>query len=202
MAEVRLRLDFHGTKIPKTSADSLRVNISFSYKGPGQILEIETNSGKKGVWGDYDQESPTYRDSKTVYKSDTFKSYTFSRTIPLSFWGDRQIEDCAVEVVIRGEGVYGDAVMWDAYTMNLEGAPPVGEYRLITQASPIAAGRVLRDPDKTRYALGEVVKLTAEPYSGHRFTLWDVDGQFLDYSNPINFMVMAEHTVTAHFKRI
>lgn len=118
MAQVRLRKDFYGSLIPKVSSDSLLVTVKFDYKGPAQTLEIETNTGKRGLYGDYDQESPTYYDSKAVTASDTLKSYTFSRSIPLSFWGDRQIDDGAVEVVIRGDGVYDDAVLWDAYTVN------------------------------------------------------------------------------------
>ncbi|KKN87045.1 hypothetical protein LCGC14_0263150 [marine sediment metagenome] len=137
MAEVRLRKDFNGTQIPKTSADYLRISISFSYKGPAQTLAIETNTGKRGVWGDYDQESPAYQDSKPVSQSETLRSYSFSRNIPLSFWGDRQIDDCAVEVVIRGEGVYADAVIWDAYTVNL-GAPPSGKEAPQIQTLPAA----------------------------------------------------------------
>jgi len=119
MAEVRLRKDFYGNLIPKVSSDNLTVTVEFEYKGPAQTLDIEVNSGKKGLWGDYDQESPTYHTSKYVSKSDTFRSYSKSYTMPLSFWGSREIDDCAVEVVIRGEGVYDDAVLWDAYTVNV-----------------------------------------------------------------------------------
>jgi len=115
--EVRLRQDFYGTKIPKTSADYIRMTISFNYNGPDQTLEIEINTGKRGIWGDYDQESPAYYFPKPVYA--WAKSYMFNTGIPLSFWGDRRIDDCAVEIVIRGEGVYADAVIWDAYTVNL-----------------------------------------------------------------------------------
>jgi len=119
MAEVRLRKDFYGTLIPKVSSQSIRVYIEFEYKGPAQTLDIESNTGKRGLWGDYDQESPTYHDSKYVSESETFRSYHFSRTIPLSFWGTREIDDGAVEAVITGEGVHDDAVIWDAYTVNI-----------------------------------------------------------------------------------
>ncbi|GAJ24140.1 unnamed protein product, partial [marine sediment metagenome] len=88
---------------------------------------------------------------------------------------------------------------WSVITIT--GVPPA-EFRLTTKAEPIGAGRVFKEPNKTRYAYGEIVKLTADPYSGHRFTYWDVDGEYLDYINPINFIVLADHTVTAHFERI
>lgn len=118
MAEVRLRTDFYGSKIPKVSSQSISVTLGFKYKGPAQTLSIETSTGKKGLWGDYDQESPAYYDSKSVSASDTLKSYTFTRSIPLSFWGTRKIDDGAVEVVISGQGVSADAILWDAYTVN------------------------------------------------------------------------------------
>jgi len=140
MAQVKLRKDFYGTKIAKVSSDYLYVTIEFDYSGPAQTLEIEVTSGKRGAWGDYDQESPAYYHSKSVYESDYLRHYSFSCGLPLSFWGTRQIDDCAVEVVIRGEGVYDDAVFWDAYTVNLApagisfqigiwGVPDFGSYQ-------------------------------------------------------------------------
>lgn len=202
--EVRLRQNFYGSKIPKTSADYLRITISFSYKGPAQTLEIETNTGKKGLWGDYDQESPAYYDSKTVYKSDTLRSYTFSRMIPLSFWGDRQIEDCAVEVVIRGQGVYADAVIWDAYTVNLV-APR--EYTLTTICEPdvgyveqwvFEAGNwVQRYPQI--YSPGEEVTIIAvSPFPEYyRFTHWSGDASG---SNATTTITMNRNkSVVAHY---
>ena len=117
--EVRLRTDFYGTLVPKVSSQSILITVGFNYKGPAQTLSIETNTGKKGLWGDYDQESPAYYDSKAVSASDALQNYTFSRYIPLSFWGDRQIDDGAVEVVISGQGVYADAIIWQAYTVNI-----------------------------------------------------------------------------------
>lgn len=117
--EVRLRTNFYGLSIRKYSYQNLGVHISFQYKGPAQTLEVEYNSGKKGLWGDYDQESPAWHRSVVVPASGTFKPYTTNNIIPLSFWGTRKIDDCAVEVVIRGQGVYDDAVLWDAYTINL-----------------------------------------------------------------------------------
>ncbi len=201
MAEVKLRKDFYGTKIPKVSSDSIWITVGFKYKGPAQTLDIETNTGKRGLWGDYDQESPTYHDSKAVSASDTFRSYTFSRSIPLNFWGTRQIDDCAVEVVIRGEGVYADCVLWDAYTVNIG----VVGYTLTTRVSPSGAGWVTKEPDKATYSYGEIVKLTATPAPGYTFYYWDCDGEMLRLKNmrlagsSINFMVLASHTVTAHF---
>lgn len=119
MAEVRLRKNLYGKLVPKVSSDKLIVIVFFTYQGPAQTLEIETNTGKKGLWGDYDQESPAYHDPKAVGASEAPVYYSFIKLIPLSFWGSRKISDGAVEVVVKGQGVYDDAVIWDAYTVNL-----------------------------------------------------------------------------------
>lgn len=120
MAEVvTLRQDFYGTKIPKVSSDSLMVLVPFTYKGPAQTLKVEVNTGKRGIYGDYDQESPAYYYNKTVSKSDTLAYFSILAFIPLSFWGSRKIDDCAVEVVFRGQGIYTEAILWNAYTVNL-----------------------------------------------------------------------------------
>ncbi len=202
MAEVRLRKDFHGTLIPKVSSDSLRVKVEFDYKGPAQTLDIESNTGKRGLWGDYDQESPTYHDSKYVSKSDTFRSYTFTRYIPLSFWGSRQIDDCAVEIVIRGEGVYADAVLWDAYTVNI--APP-GEYSLTVSVASPAVGWVSKSPDKPKYSAGEAVKLTANldswAFGYYRFDHWVING-VTRTSNPITITMDGNKSVVCYFRAI
>jgi len=197
MAEVRLRKDFYGSLIPKVSSDSLRVNISFSYQGPAQVLDIETNTGKRGAWGGYDQESPAYHDSKAVSASDTPRSYTFSRYIPLSFWGLRQIDDGAVEVVIRGTGVYDDAVLWNAYTIA-----PAAEYTLDVSVATPAVGYVTKSPNKAVYTAGETVTLTAYLDS------WAVGSYVLDHwvvngvaraGNPISITMNQNTVVTAHF---
>ncbi|MBA7684504.1 hypothetical protein ES703_92904 [subsurface metagenome] len=200
--EVKLRRNFYDTLIPKVSSDSLRVKVEFDYKGPAQTLDIETNTGKRGLWGDYDQESPTYHDSKYVSKSDTFRSYTFTRYIPLSFWGSRQIDDGAVEVVIRGEGVYDDAVLWDAYTVNI--APP-GEYTLTVSVASPAVGWVSKSPDKPKYSAGEKVTLTAYLDSWaigyYRFDHWVING-VTRTSNPITITMDGNKSVVCYFRAI
>jgi len=270
MAQVRLRKEFYGTLVPKVSTDNLYIDLTFTYKGPAQTLTIDTTSGKRGAFGDYDQESPLYRNSFPVTESDTPKTYTFRCYIPLSFWGDRVITDCAVEQKISGEGVYDSAVLWDAYTVNVgvakysltllvspSGAgyctgggqydanawatitaypysgyvfdhwggdyygtdnparimmaydktvtayfkpvtPPSG-FTLTVHVLPSGTGYVTKSPDKPTYSEGETVVLTATPASGYRFSYWDCDGEWLGSANPISFLVMASHTLTAHF---
>lgn len=200
MAQVRLRKDFYGTKIAKVSSDSLRVTVSFDYQGPAQTLTIETNTGKRGLLGDYDQESPTYHDSRAVSASDTPRGYTSTRYIPLSFWGSREIDDGAVEVVIRGQGVYGDAVMWDAYTVNI-GLPPVEKYTLTTSVSPWNAGYVVKEPDKAEYDAGERVRIYAEVYTAeYAFDYWGGDAR--GTLSPTWVTLDGDKHVIAYFKRV
>lgn len=82
--------------------------------------------------------------------------------------------------------------------------PPPGEFWLEVlpdiEDYEIFGGWATKEPDKAKYTFGEIVKLTAYPVYGWRFTYWDVDGQFLDSNNPINFMVTADQVVTAHFE--
>ncbi|MBA7709598.1 hypothetical protein ES703_118519 [subsurface metagenome] len=196
MAEVKLRKDFTGTLVPKVSTDNLYIDLNFTYKGPAQTLSIDTSSGKKGIWGDYDQESPTYRNPFPVSKSDTPRSYTFRCYIPLAFWGDRIIEDCAVEIKISGEGVYDSAVLWDAYTVNV-GVPPVEKYTLTTSVSPSGAGYVVGGGT---YDAGEVVMVYAESSPGYAFDHWggDASGTW----SPTYITMDRNKHVTAYFKTV
>jgi len=85
--------------------------------------------------------------------------------------------------------------------------PPVG-YTLSIHVRPMAAGRVIKEPDKLTYTYGEIVKLTASPVPQpfvapkYKFSHWEVNGEFLDYINPINYMVTKDYTVTARFREV
>ncbi|MBA7667987.1 hypothetical protein ES703_76089 [subsurface metagenome] len=80
-----------------------------------------------------------------------------------------------------------------------EVAPPE-EYTLDVRSDPIWGGTVTKNPNKPRYSLGEIVQVTAEGRLGRDFDYWTLEtGEYLDTANPINFMVMASHTLTAHF---
>jgi len=83
--------------------------------------------------------------------------------------------------------------------------PPVGKFTLTTSTEP-AVGYVTKKPDKDLYESGERVKLTAFLKSQYAdkyiFQSWWVDDEFLDTANPINFIVMASHHLTAYFLEI
>jgi len=79
----------------------------------------------------------------------------------------------------------------------------LGYYQLKVKADPVIGGWVVLEPDKGEYAFGEIVRLTAKesPSLGYKFRYWDCDGAWLDTTNPLNFLVAADHTLTAHFKQ-
>ncbi len=81
---------------------------------------------------------------------------------------------------------------------------PAGQYTLALAAVPEGSGFLVRNPwgtgvNSNQYAYGAVVSITAQPASGYQFAYWDADGENLGNANPINFAVMRNHTVTAHF---
>ncbi|MBA7680830.1 hypothetical protein ES703_89151 [subsurface metagenome] len=87
---------------------------------------------------------------------------------------------------------------WGVITIE-EVLPPPGEYTLTVWVSPMAAGWVIKEPDKTKYSYGEIVKLTAREAPGYSFESWWVGDEFLSSSNVINFMVVGDHTITAYY---
>lgn len=78
--------------------------------------------------------------------------------------------------------------------------PPPGEFTLLTKAAPLAGGWVTKEPDKALYSEGEIVRCTAHPAPGRSFNYWTLEtGEYMGSQSPISFMVMASHTLTAHF---
>ena len=111
--------DFTGNKVRKTWQDSIRALVSYNWKGSGN-LEIWFSAGKKGWLGDYDQESPAYKQVIPMPTTSVFVPWGSWQDIPLYFWGDRRIGDGAVEVVFKLPG-RADIIIqiWDAYTVNI-----------------------------------------------------------------------------------
>ena len=62
------------------------------------------------------------------------------------------------------------------------------------------SGSVVKNPDKTRYANGETVKVTAKPARGYQFTGWS--GSISGKANPVSVVMKGNRTITANFKRI
>jgi len=188
------------TKIPcnsisKRQDQTLKVRTNYTYRGPAMRGRLGAIVTQKGLITEFDEISSTRRE---VYVD--LPAATTPQSLATDIAG-LPLAGCAAKA---GYGI-------KVYALDLDGKPewgclnvltvtaPEEEFRLITVASPSYRGKVVRFPDKTTYSLGEVVRLTATPSPGNRFTYWDVDGELLSYDNPINFAVFADHTVTAHF---
>ncbi|GAI16482.1 unnamed protein product [marine sediment metagenome] len=61
---------------------------------------------------------------------------------------------------------------WWVVAAFREVAPPPAQYTLEVTIEPPATGYVTKSPSKARYSAGEVVTLTAKPYSGYEFDHW------------------------------
>ena len=115
-----MAIDFVGTLIPKMSSDNLSITCNYKWTGLGQAIEVWFSAGKKGLSGEYDQESGAYKQSVTLPTATTPLSKSITQVIPLSFWGTRQISDGAVEIVFKVSGISDVIVhIWDAFTVNL-----------------------------------------------------------------------------------
>lgn len=89
---------------------------------------------------------------------------------------------------------------WGVITIE-EAAPPEEQYTLELASEPFIGGNIIDEPDKPYYSYGEIVKLTADPFSllGYRFSHWTFDGEWMGTSNPINLMMTRSGRVTAYF---
>jgi hypothetical protein len=70
-------------------------------------------------------------------------------------------------------------------------------YTLTVAASPSDGGTVSRLPEKTEYAGGSFVALTANPASGYEFTRWE--GDATGSANPTTILMNGDKTVAAVF---
>lgn len=86
-----------------------------------------------------------------------------------------------------------------SFSVNITEAP-IEYYVVKVAADPVWGGWVVQEPDKNKYAYGEIVKLTANPFWGFDFLYWDFNGEWLDNYSPINLLVTRDGTVTAHFR--
>ncbi|MBA7476497.1 hypothetical protein ES707_11883 [subsurface metagenome] len=80
-----------------------------------------------------------------------------------------------------------------------------GVYTLTVRQSP-AVGWITKDPDKAKYAYGEIVKVTTYMDSWaigtYALNYWDCDGEWVGTAASFNFMVLASHTLTANYRKL
>ncbi len=122
--------------------------------------------------------------------------HSLTRALNLHYGSGETIGDGAIRVVLKIPGQADKAgYLWNAFKITKVAAG----FTLTVASSPSGTGSVKKEPDKASYSSGEIVKLTATPASGYKFSYWDCDGESMGTTNPINFMVLASHKVTAHF---
>lgn len=81
----------------------------------------------------------------------------------------------------------------------LQGTGTLPTYTLTTQVSPAGAGTVSLSPPGGSYEEGTVVRLTATPAAGYRFSHWE--GNISTGLNPVDFPVNFNAQATAVFVR-
>jgi uncharacterized protein (TIGR02145 family)/uncharacterized repeat protein (TIGR02543 family) len=91
-----------------------------------------------------------------------------------------------------GDGSYlvtGDATLYAMWVVQT--------YKLATNISTPNSGTVSRSPDKTEYAFGEPVTVTATPANGYTFTGWS--GAVSGTTNPVTVTMNGDKALTAGF---
>jgi len=103
--------------------------------------------------------------------------------------------------VSYGGVVIADNSFDDAFSVG-EGTqpPPAAETLVLTlNSDPIYGGWITISPNKTRYAYGEIIVCQAHRIWPWNFQYWDVDGEWIGDAETINFMILNNHVLTAHF---
>lgn len=110
------------------------------------------------------------------------------------------VQLASVSVSVKVAPIVSDWMLLD--TKSISVIPlALGEFTLDVESNPIWGGYVTKDPNKDRYAYGEIVKLTATAIWPREFDYWYLKetNEWLSSGNPINFMVLANHIVVAKF---
>ncbi len=146
-----------------------------------------------------------------------FTKHTFSR-VSITFeeamdWESRQLQGTfeLPDTLVSGQtynvrakletadGKQETDTDWGVFTVTP--LPPEEQYTLELASEPFIGGNIIDEPDKPYYSYGEIVKLTADPFSwlGYRFSHWTFDGEWMGTANPINLMMTRSGRVTAYF---
>jgi len=188
--------DFRVTKGTYAIGDRVSFSAPYDYKGMEQggrlVLELGT--------GVYPTFSPVVSYSPMPVEFDKAMDWE-PRELSGSFILTEALEPgrtYSVRAKLEALTDYTQETDTDWGVITIEAVAPPGEFTLDVASDPIWGGTVSKEPDKDYYALGEIVVLTAHPIPGRTFDYWDCDGEWVP-GNPINFMVMASHTLTAHF---
>jgi subtilisin family serine protease/predicted pyridoxine 5'-phosphate oxidase superfamily flavin-nucleotide-binding protein len=89
-----------------------------------------------------------------------------------------------VTITIVGNKTVTATFTQDMYTLNI---------------STVGGGSVAKSPDKTTYAYGEVITVTATPNSGYTFVNWTENGSVVSSSAGYNFTLNGNRNLVANF---
>ena len=77
----------------------------------------------------------------------------------------------------------------------------IEKYNLTVTTDPVGSGQIVLDPEKTEYARGEDVTLTAQVNEGFEFVEWQ-DGSETYSENPLNLTLNSNQEITAVFNSL
>jgi len=195
-ADIR-NLDFVATSGTYDIGDRVPFTCNYEYKGKAQPGQLVLSLGT-GVYPYFSAVVNYYPMDVSFSEAMDWTSRSFSGTFLLTeALEPGRLYSTRAKLQTLEDRTQETDTDWGVITIR-EVEPPPG-YTLIVWSLPLGAGWVTKEPDKATYSYGEMVKLTAHNAPGYRFSYWDVDGEWLSSYSPINYMVLADHTVTAHF---
>ena len=173
-------------------------------------MEIKAGDGEYGLYmkimsiPDGDIFSPYYASRIRVGRGAVVGEWvllaTISTTVKIAVPITEWVLLGTVPISVKTASVVSDWMLLDAKSISVVPLT-LGEFVLDVESDPWWRGNVSKDPSKDLYYYGEIVKLTANPFVGSSFSYWYLKetNEWLDSSNPINFMVLANHVVVAKF---
>ena len=146
--------------------DTCRVNVDYGYSGPQVPAKIRVAIGRVGVFG-FDE---IVYNVVSITVPDTPQKKTYRTPVDIYISPAMTVQpgyDIYAKIVdIPGADIYSAT-----YHNVIEIVEEAG-YTLEVTVEPIATGSVTKSPIKAAYTAGEVVNLSAVPYSGYEFDHW------------------------------
>jgi len=183
----------------KKASESLLAQPRWRYKGPACTINLEWQIGRwrqiVGIWSFDGISTRVYATRSQTASMELAEFTTNLPAISLSPLSPGYY-DC--EIWFKSPAFPDLRIIVQNCVRVVEVAPP-GEYTLTLIAEPsFAAGWITKEPDKSKYAKWELVKLTAHRIWPYEFYYFDIDGEPI-MINPMNLYVTKNHIITAHF---
>lgn len=178
----------------KKRTETLTAKPRWKYVGPADTISFSWQIGRWGAAGFAGDTGIQYL---TVSQPASATLQEFTISLPVISLSPLAVRDEPYDAEIWFKDKFADLRVIVENCVKIV-AVPLG-YTLTTLVSPAGAGSVTKEPDKPTY-LDEIVKVTAYAAAGYVFSYWDLDGEFMGYSNPTNIGILTTpKTLTAHF---